>query len=578
MNFTTEATDNRRNAYSIIAAAGLLAVLTLFLHGSALHGYWRIDDASVLLFVVEHPAAIGYFFSPEQWQSTGVPFFTPWLILDYWLDFSLFGLNPLTFYAHSLFFIWLTALLTFVLLLRYVGPLWASMAAILFLLGAPVVVVSQQLQSRHYAVGLVFVIFAIFFWLQARRSGGRYSLVLSAIFYLAAMLNKEIFAPLPLVLFFLDNATLKGRLRAITPFFLTAALFIAWRAVMLGKLIGGYGNSFHEAGNVATSLAGLPIIFFGEGWPSLVGSLILLWATTLLLLRSSRKAMATLLAAAIALSLPFLAIRLTPEVMYLRFAFLPWWGACVLLSLGLGGAFRRVRIVKEHWDGYHRVGRHLALLVLLVFFFVTATKSLDAAKAHAALAAEFDVQGRFLWDYNETASYIPSSYVISVFHFQHAVTALKRVFLHAGAPTSIPFIDSAQLFTGNSTVYLYDSDCRCMRKAEREGTSWVRSETLQTTLPLGVFMERPRNNLVWRFTVPADASCYMLFPEPNVALQLPCSGQISNRPPLWLRGGFRFFARMKGGQWDVSPFLLFPEEGQKLNWPTDQVPSSKAAK
>lgn len=573
-----EVTGNRHNTYSIIAVAGLLAALTLFFHGSALQGYWRIDDASLLMYVVEYPEAMKYFFSPEQWQSIGVPFFTPWLFLDYWLDYALFGLNPLAFYAHNLFFVWLVALLTFVLLLRHVGSFWAGVAAILFLLGSPVVVVSQQLMSRHYATGLVFTILAMLFWLRSRRTESRLSLALATFFYLAAMLNKEVFAPLPLVLFFLDNATLKDRLRAMSPFVLTAVVFVAWRAVMLGKIIGGYGNGFHEAGNIATSLMTLPKIFFGEGWPELSGSLIILLAAVLLLLRSSRQAIPTLLAAAIAVSLPFLAIQVTPEVMHLRFAFLPWWGGCVLLSLGLGGIFHRAGTVTEWWGGNYRFSRHLALLAVLVFSFVVATKSMDAAKGHAALAAEFDVQGRFLWNHTETASYIPSSHVLMVFQFQQAMTALKKSFLQTGAPTAIPFADSAHLLAGNSTTYFYDLDCRCMLKTERATTALARSDALRTTLSLDVSMTRLKNDLVWHFTVPADSSCYMLFPEPNVALQLLCSGQISNRPPAWLRGQFRLFFQTTRGQWDVSPSMTFPEEGQKLKWSTEQIPGSVAPK
>ena len=113
----------------IVIAAGFLAALTLLLHGNALGGYWRFDDPVQLLYVVEHPGVIGYFLSPGQWQELSVPFFTPWLMLDYRLDLALFGLNPAMFYAHHLLVIWLVALLTFILLNRYVGVVWSGVAA-----------------------------------------------------------------------------------------------------------------------------------------------------------------------------------------------------------------------------------------------------------------------------------------------------------------------------------------------------------------------------------------------------------------------------------------------------------------
>lgn len=559
-------------AYRLSAAAGLLAALTLFLHGSALQGYWRIDDPMVLLYVIEHPKAWWYFFSPEQWQALSVPFFTPWLVLDYWLDYRLLGLNSLAFYAHHLFFVWLAALLTFVLLLRYVDMLWAGGAAILFLLGSPVVVISQELQARHYATGLVFAILAILFWLRARSLGSRPSLALAAAFYLAAMLNKEIFAPLPLMLFFLDSATLKERLRAMSPFLLTSSVFIAWRSVMLGKVIGGYSNGFHEAVNIATSLVALPKVFFGEGWLALSGSLIILLAAGLLLRYSPRRAMTTLFAAVFALSLPFLAIRVSMEIIDLRFAFMPWWGACVLLSLGLGGVRRRNSTVTEHWGMHQCAGHHLVLLAALVFFCMAAAKSLETAKDHAAAAAEFDVQGRFLWDHDETASYIPSGHVSEIFQFQYSIPALKMALLHTGAPAAIPFVESAPFLAGNSPFYFYNPDCHCMKKE----TALTQSAAPQVALPQDVFMDREKNGFAWHFTVPAGTACYLVFPGRNIAFIVPCSGQISYSIPAWVQGSFRLFARATGGQWGGSPPFLFPEKGQKLKWSNEQVPSSRA--
>lgn len=570
MNSTT---NNRHNTYPIIAVAVLLAALTLFLHGSALQGSWRIDDPWVLLYVIEYPDALGVFFAPEQWQSLGVPFFTPWLALDYWLDYSLFGLNPAAFYAHHLFLVWLSALLTFVLLLRYVGPLWAGVGAALFLLGSPVTVVSQQLMSRHYATGLVFTILAILFWLRARRVGSQPSLALAAVFYLVAMLNKEVFAPLPLVLFFLDNATMKGRLRAITPFFLTAALFIAWRAIMLGKLIGGYSNGFHETGNIATSLVALPKVFFGEGWPALAGSMIILLAIVFLLLHSSRQMKATLFAAAFALILPFLAIRVSMEIIDLRFAFMPWWGVCVLFSMGMSGAFRRNGTVIELWGMHQRAGRLLVLLAVLVFYWSAAVSSWKTAKDYATVAAEFDVQGRFLWDHDKTVSYIPAGNVSGFLQFQYATSALKMALLRTSSPTAIPFSDSAPLLSESKLIYLYNSDCSCMRKE----TAMTRSEMSQTALPQAIFMERVKDVFAWSFTVPADTSCYLVFSGLNAAFRTPCSGHISYSIPVWVRGKFRFFARTADGQWDASPPLPFPEKDQKLRWPSEQVPNTKAA-
>lgn len=572
MSWPNETAGNRRNAYPIGLAAALLGGLTFLAHGSALQGHWRIDDTLVLLYIVEHPDAFGHFFSPGQWQSLSAPFFTPWLVLDYWLDYKLFGLNPLAFYAHHLIFVWLAAVLTFVLLLRHVGWFWAGVAACLFLIGSPMAVVSQQLQARHYATGLVSAILSIMFWQQARISGRRPMLALATACYLAAMLNKEIFAPLPLVLLFLDNAPWKHRFKALLPFFLTATLFVVWRWIMLGKLIGGYANRFHEAGNIAASLQALPSVFFGDGWQAAAGSMVLLLAAVLLLRQGRRRAMAALIAGFVAVSLPYLAVGVSMEVINLRFTFLPWWSACTLVALGFGGAYHGARGVPERRDMFRGASRYLAPLAVALLFSIAAGRGLKAANDHAVLASEFDAQGRFLWDLDKAASYVPFGAVSGIPQFQYATSALKMALLQAAAPVAIPFTASAGLLAGNTSIFLYDPGCRCMRKETPSASS-----AAMPSLPLEVAVDRPRNGLTWRFVVPAEASCYMLFIDLNASVQLPCTGELFYRMPAWLGGSFRFLARTASGQWVASPPLLFPGEGQGLKWSSDQVAVSRAA-
>lgn len=558
-----EATGNGHKALSAIAAAVLLAALVLLFHGSALQGGWRIDDPWVLLHVVEHPAAPGYFFSPEQWQATSVPFFTPWLILDYWLDLALFGLRPSAFYVHHLLFVWLAALLTFLLLWRAVSPLWAFVAAALFLVGSPVVVVSQQLMARHYPAGLVFALLAIVFWLRTREAESRASLALATGCYLVAMLNKEVFAPLPLVLLFLGNGPLKARFRAVVPFLLTAALFVAWRALMLGNIIGGYGGRFHAAGDIPNSLAALPKVFFGEGWPALMGGLILLPAA-ILLLRPYKRTAAPLLAAAIALALPFLAIQVSTQVIHLRFAFLPWWGACVLLSLGLARVWAAPITGTEFKNRPIGTRRALAILAVLGFFWVTWANSRATSRTYDAVAAEFDVQGRFLWDHDEASGYVPFGEVATILQFPYAISALKGILLGHRAPVPIPFMDSAPLLTGTAPVHAYDPDCRCMKKADQAAST--QSKAYRPTLPMEILLDRSKTRFAWRFAAPADATCFLVFQDANVAVTIPCFGEIPRQIPAWLRGPIRLFVRNADGQWNASPTLAFPEEGQTLKW------------
>lgn len=545
----------------MMAAAGILAVLTLMLHGDALQGFWRFDDTAILLYVAEYPSVSGYFFSPSQWQASGVPFFTPWLILDYRLDYTLFGLQPAAFYAHHLLVIWLAAVLTFVLLYRYAGPFWSGLAAALFLMGAPVAVVSQQIMTRHYATGLVFAILSMLFWLRSRESGGRSAPLLAAGFYLLAMLNKEIFAPLPLLLFFLREGTLKSRLGAMLLPGLAALVFVVWRSVMLGAVIGGYGG-LNAASGLLNSLAVLPQVFFGAGgmaWPA--GAVLLsaaAWA-----MYSARRRLPLVFFSLAALLLPFLAIRASVHPVDLRFAFLPWWGVCVLLALGLSSLPRCLNLAgKPRFPS--RGSGCLAILAVLLVATAAFLKSRDTAGVFDKLVNPYDVQGRFMWFREDTVSYVPAGDMSGFGLFGYGTSALKKRLQERNSPVAVPFAESAPKLGVPLPVYFYDPDCRCMKAAAP--VAEMENGGMQAAMPMSISMNRGMNGLDWHIQSPAGASCFLAFREINTATAIPCSGKISFDLPRWLKGEFAFFVRAPEQRWNVSPVLVFPERGALLTW------------
>ncbi len=531
----------------------LLAVMTLAVHGSALKGEWRVDDPLTVLYVIEHPDVKSFFFSPEQWQSYGAPFFTPWLTLDFWLDFQLCGLNPATYYAHHLILVWFSAVLTFILLYRHIGVFWGSAAALLFLIGAPVMVVSQQLMSRHYITGLVFAIFTILCFLRARERNSLSFLVTGAVFYLAAMLNKEIYVPLPLVLFFIDKTTLKERLYAIAPFGFVAGLYIFWRTIMLGKIVGGYGGDrLLGVGNVMASIRFLMEIFFGMGLPVFVGSIVLLLAAFLLV--QEQRFRYPLVASVAALLLPLLAIRITSmDVFFSRLGLLPWWGICVMVSVSFSS-----RVNCYSWKLY----------CFIAFLAVVIAQSFTTADSYKKITTAIDVQERFLWNHkNMRYGYIPSGMAANIAS-QYAISVLS-VAMHSGSYVAIPFIEGASFIADSLPIYHYDSGCSCMKIIK-----YNEKMAIQNALPgllQGVRIDRSKGALEWEFKAPYNTSCFIFFPVLNVAAPIQCSGNILNKYPSWLQGEFRSLIRTNTGQWDTSPVLIFPKEGDELQWSNKNI-------
>jgi uncharacterized membrane protein YgcG len=102
--------------------------------------------------------------------------------------------------------------------------------------------------TRHYLEGLLFTLLSLFAFLQARSSGRiRWAWAGAAAYALAAS-AKEVYVPLVLVLACLpepchadDRAQVPSRWRLLLPYALVALGYVAWRSVMLGDVVGGYG-------------------------------------------------------------------------------------------------------------------------------------------------------------------------------------------------------------------------------------------------------------------------------------------------------------------------------------------------
>lgn len=533
--------------YLWLVCAGVFLVLqTCLVHGTALSGWWRIDDPVVALYVTKFPNILGYFFSPVQWQELGVPFFTPWLILDFRIDQAMAGLQPWFFYLHHLAVIWLNSLFTFILLRRFVAPVWALVCAGLFLLGAPVVVVSQQLMSRHYPTGLLFAIVSILLWLHYREKSSWFLLASAVGFYLLALLNKEIFVPLPLVLCCLGAGRLRERLRDVLPFVIIAIVFIVWRAEMVGTLVGGYSGRLQISSGLFASYKTIVEIIFGPGR----FALYFFSAMFVLAFYLFRRHFLLLIAAFIALSLPFLAVQASADVTVFRFAFLPWWAVSVLIA-----------ITCERLTNLSKWGCFFSLMPFVICFIFAVGSGRSASSSYEAVARTYDTYGHFFWSHGKEVGYVPEGDFASVIQFQYAVGALKEIFLSKHAPRVAPTVESAAWFLGMSSVYLYDIKERRMKKVEP-----LPQIPPVKTPDLDVRLDRQQGGFAWEIRAPEGSSCVLLFPNLNALIHLPCAGAIGQNPPPFLQSDLRVFVNYGNNRWAVTPVLNLPKKGKLLRW------------
>ena len=261
----------------------LLAIVTLVMHHSALNGFFRYDDGWHLGFAACY-APWEYFFVPGITREISYANLTPWNPLTYDINLTLFGLNPVGYYAHQLVSLWLAACMSFLLLRLWVGLGWAVFGAVLFLVGAPTVHIAQELMTGHYLEGLIFACVAIYGFVRAIRGDGRHWLVLGVLGYVLACTCKEIYVPLPVLFLALPESDWKKRFRFTLPFLTITFLYLCWRAAVLGTIVGGYQQEMiiHFVFSLGTALFAyvkLPMLLFRHNF---IGYLALIALTILL--------------------------------------------------------------------------------------------------------------------------------------------------------------------------------------------------------------------------------------------------------------------------------------------------------
>ena len=318
--------------YFVVAI--ILFLLTWYFHGSAFNGFWRFHDGMHILFALTH-SPWQYFFDPVTItdQSTHL---TPWNVLFYDINLSLFGLIPKWHYAHLILLIWGGCFMTFILLRIQLSSFFSLFGAVFFLLGLPTTESVQQLMNGHYLTGLIFIQISLYLYILSLNKNNNMALAISgAFFYLLATTCKEVYVPLIIILPFLPIKTFRERIISFWPYCFAAIIYIVWRLIMVQTFIGGYSPNLEalDVINISKQFFQIPMILFGSKWYSYV---VLIGVAYLLVRAIIRQQISLLL---ILVSLLALLSPLAPLTIYPgldsgnnRYFFFLWWAVCILLA------------------------------------------------------------------------------------------------------------------------------------------------------------------------------------------------------------------------------------------------------
>lgn len=212
--------------------------LTLFLLSFKFLSLWFIfDDMLCIRSSLNNPLHL--LFDRETYLTVLKIFYTPFLFIFFKLDWLFFKFHPVWYHVHNLFAAFCVGLISHKVYRIYLPRLESWIGTFIFLISYPIISNIGWITMRHYLWGsfLSLSSFYLFKRFELYRGLG---LFLSSLFlYMAAVLSKEAFAPLPLIVLLLAKGGLKKRLLLSLPFFIAFGVYYGLRSYMIGGL-GGY--------------------------------------------------------------------------------------------------------------------------------------------------------------------------------------------------------------------------------------------------------------------------------------------------------------------------------------------------
>lgn len=239
---TTNTFYSNRKLQVALSLVCLYAIFWL-LHSKTLAWPFGIIDSPILLAQAILYSPLEYFTSPSKYQFLTYNNFTPWVTLSWDIDYSFFTFESTGYRAHHLASA--AALLGIVYLLLYrfthsvlnVSVFCFAMVTLPATLG-----VIDDLVNRHYLEGMVLCLLSVYCAAEHRQKQHPDWLLLSVFFYALSISAKEVFIPLPGILFFILPGGFCRKVRLISPYAITLLAYLGWRAYMLGGY-GGYTSA-----------------------------------------------------------------------------------------------------------------------------------------------------------------------------------------------------------------------------------------------------------------------------------------------------------------------------------------------
>ncbi len=500
-----------------------ITITLIAINQHLLFANWRWDDTQILLHAL-NTSAWDNFTNPDVWRKFSPNNLTPWLILSFEIDYILFGLNPLGFYFHHLLSLIILSFLFVYLAIKLTKENTSGVIfLIIFLSGAPIYTLTEQLMTRHYIEGMIFCILSIIFCLKYSDSKIYKYLVLSLMFYSFAAISKEIYVPLIglLLLIYFYRGALNYKI--VFLHFIIGLAYAAWRFFMLPSVFGGYSTINSDGSNIEfdryfSGYLKIPELIFGTYW--IFPSIAIIFLTIFYFYKNPRNIIFGLL------SLAFILLPLAPLIKYPgikypdRYLFAIWAFASLFLSIAIFNLF------KLH-------NNYINKTILTIFLFLTLP--LAANESHKfrgyaiSMGDEFDIHAKFIKDKNHEINFYPSKLVLDSGWFITGLFDLKKKIL--GVENKIKVItDEIYIKDVDSNFWIYNQECKCIedKTHDLENVKKILTKSILMDAPLSVSLKikRQPDQIEWIFGPYTEGAYEVLLPESNGAMQFQKVGSL----------------------------------------------------
>ncbi len=236
---TINPTCFNRKTRIALSLIGLIAAF-LALNLKTLNWSFAIIDSPILLSQAILYSPLEYFTSPSKYQYMSFNNLTPWSSLSWDIDYNLFQLESFGFRFHQLVSLAAMMSVVYLILYRMTRAILNTSIFCLAIMTVPATFsVGDDLTCRHYLEGMVFCLLS-FYCAQLFNAKQQLAwLAFSVFFYVLSITAKEVYIPLPGILFCLYSGNFRRRVLLVSPYAAVLMAYIAWRFYMLGG-IGGY--------------------------------------------------------------------------------------------------------------------------------------------------------------------------------------------------------------------------------------------------------------------------------------------------------------------------------------------------